>query len=62
MEIGEEVGMVRWLGRPPKLTDSELVFLAVAQVLLGFRSEARRLRLAREYLAGMFPYLPEQFG
>ncbi len=34
----------RWLGRPPQLTDSELVCLAVAQALLGFESEARWLR------------------
>jgi hypothetical protein len=33
-------GRVR-AGRPPRLTDSELLTLATAQVLLGVRSEAR---------------------
>jgi hypothetical protein len=31
-------------GRPPKLTDVELITLAVAQALLNIRSEARWLR------------------
>jgi hypothetical protein len=51
-----------WTGRPPKLSHAELVTLAVAQALLGYRSEARWLRAARKHLAGMFPYLPNQSG
>jgi hypothetical protein len=62
VKIDDELEGVRWLGRPPKLTDSELICLAVAQVRLGFHSEARWLRFAREQLAGMFPYLPERPG
>ncbi|WSK00052.1 hypothetical protein OG395_47575 [Streptomyces sp. NBC_01320] len=50
------------MGRPPKLTDAEVVTLAVAQALLGFHSEARSLRYARQNLAPMLPYLPQQFG
>jgi hypothetical protein len=50
------------LGRPPKLVDSELLTLAVAQVLLGVHSEARWLRLVPEALPGAFPYLPGQSG
>jgi hypothetical protein len=50
------------LGRPPKLADSELLTLAVAQVLLGVHSEARWLRLVPEALPGAFPYLPGQSG
>lgn len=49
-------------GRPPRLSDAELVTLAVAQALLGFRSEARWLRFARTHLRAMFPYLPDQSG
>src|SRR4029453_4541949 len=45
-------------GRRPKLTDAELVCLAVAQVLLGFASERRWLRFARTRLGHLFPYLP----
>lgn len=62
VKIGDEIGRTRWLGRPPKLRDSELVCLAVAQALLGFVSEARGLRFARSDLAAMFPYLPERPG
>jgi len=50
------------MGRPPLLSDSELVCLAVAQALLGYHSEARWLRYARKHLSGMFPYLPQRAG
>jgi hypothetical protein len=49
-------------GRPAKLTDAELVCLAVAQVLLGARSERYWLRFARTRLGHLFPYLPGQAG
>jgi hypothetical protein len=49
-------------GRPPRLTDAELLTLAVAQVLLGVRSEARWLRVVPAALPGAFPYLPGQSG
>ena len=62
VKIDDEIGGTRWMGRPPLLTDSELVCLAVAQVLLGYHSEARWLRFARKHLTGMFPYLPQQSG
>ncbi|SCD28773.1 hypothetical protein GA0115242_100715 [Streptomyces sp. SolWspMP-5a-2] len=44
VKIDDEIGGTRWLGRPPQLTDSELVTLAVAQAMLGFTSESRWLR------------------
>ncbi|MGY1700794.1 IS982 family transposase [Geodermatophilus sp. SYSU D00766] len=50
------------VGRRPRLTDSELLTLAVAQTLLGVRSEARWLRLVPAALPGAFPYLPGQSG
>ncbi|MFF2467414.1 hypothetical protein ACFVV9_37820 [Streptomyces mirabilis] len=62
VKIDDEIGGTRWRGRPPLLTDSELVCLAVAQGLLGHRSEARWLRFARKHLTGMFPCLPQQSG
>jgi hypothetical protein len=45
-------------GRRPKLSDAELVCLAVAQVLLGCWSERRWLRMANRRLGHLFPYLP----
>ena len=49
-------------GIGPKLSDAELVTLAVMQALLGFTSEARWLRHARAHLRHLFPYLPQQPG
>jgi hypothetical protein len=51
-------------GRQPLLSDSELITLAVAQVLLGFSSErrwVRHIRASADWRA-MFPYLPKQPG
>jgi hypothetical protein len=50
------------VGIPPKLSDAELVTLAVIQALLGFTSEARWLRYAGRHLRQLFPYLPGQSG
>ena len=46
----------------PRLSDAELVTLAVMQALLGFTSEARWLRHAHAHLRHLFPYLPGQPG
>ena len=48
--------------RRPRITDAELVCLAVAQVLLDCPSERRFLRLAMTRLGHLFPYLPKQPG
>jgi hypothetical protein len=52
----------RRLGRPKRLSDAELVCLAVAQVLLGARSEHHWLRMCYARLGHLFPYLPKQPG
>ncbi|MER6237645.1 IS982 family transposase [Streptomyces clavifer] len=62
VKIDDEIGGTRCLGRPPLLSDSELICLAVAQALLGFHSEARWMRYAHKHLRGMFPYLPQRAG
>ena len=49
-------------GHPKKLSDAELVCLAVAQVLLGARSEHHWLRMCYGRLGHLFPYLPGQPG
>ncbi|MCA1698572.1 MAG: IS982 family transposase [Actinobacteria bacterium] len=48
--------------RRPKITDAELVCLAVAQILLDCPSERRFLRFAMTRLGHLFPYLPKQPG
>jgi hypothetical protein len=60
--IDELLGPRLGPGKPPKLTDAELVCLAVAQALLGARSERHWLRFARDRLGHLFPYLPQQAG
>ncbi|GIH97986.1 hypothetical protein Psi01_86160 [Planobispora siamensis] len=50
------------LGRLPRLTDAELLTVAIAQALLGIRSETRWLRFLPAHLPGAFPYLPGQSG
>jgi hypothetical protein len=49
-------------GHPVRLSQSELICLAVAQPLLGFHSEHRWIRFALCHLRGCFPYLPHQPG
>jgi hypothetical protein len=55
-------GIRRPAGRPPRLTDAELICLAVAQALLGCHSEARWLRVCYGRLGHLFRYLPKQPG
>ena len=49
-------------GIAPKISDAEVVTLAVMQALLGFTSEARWLRFATDHLRYLFPCLPHQPG
>ncbi|HJW60911.1 MAG TPA: IS982 family transposase, partial [Actinomycetota bacterium] len=56
--VDDLLGPRRGPGRKPKLSDAELVCLAVAQVLLGCGSERRWLRLVGQRLGHLFPYLP----
>lgn len=49
-------------GRPPRISDAELIALAVAQVLLGLPNDRQFLALARYRLGHLFPYLPKQPG
>jgi len=49
-------------GAPPRITDAELITLAIAQVFLGLPNDRQFLALARYRLAHLFPYLPNQPG
>jgi hypothetical protein len=50
------------VGIAPKLSDAELVTLAVIQALLGFTSEAQFIRHAHTHLRPWFSYLPDRPG
>jgi hypothetical protein len=49
-------------GHPPRITDAELIALAVAQMFMGVPNDRKFLALARWRLGHLFPYLPQQPG
>ena len=49
-------------GRPPRITDAELIALAVAQMFLGLPNDRQFLALAQYRLGHLFRYLPKQPG
>jgi Transposase DDE domain len=55
--VDELVEPRRGPGCRPRLSDAELVCLAVAQVLLGYHSERRWLRAVHGRLGHLFPYV-----
>jgi hypothetical protein len=64
-ELRASPQVARWrpaVGIAPKITDAELITVAVMQALLGFHAEARWVRFARKHLTHLFPYLPQQPG
>lgn len=52
----------RGRGRRPRLTDAKLIYLAVAQVLLGIDGEHRWVRFAYCRLGHLFRYLPSRLA
>lgn len=49
-------------GCPPKISDAEVITLAVCQMFLGIPGDRRFLALATWRLGHLFPYLPKQPG
>ena len=49
-------------GRPPKITDAELITLAIAQVFLEVPNDRKFLAFAGYRVGHLFPYLPKQPG
>jgi len=47
-------------GRPPLVSEAELVALAVAQAAIGISSDRQFLGLVERVLPGWFPHLPDQ--
>ena len=60
--VDDLLGQQPHRGRPPRISDAELVCLAVAQVLVDATSERGWLRLVRGRLDHLFPYVPQQPG
>ena len=60
--LDDHVVQPRRIGTPPRLSDAELLCLAIAQALLGYDSTRRFLRAADSRLGHLFPYLPRQSG
>ncbi|WAE73224.1 hypothetical protein OUQ99_29435 [Streptomonospora nanhaiensis] len=50
------------IGFRPRLSDADLVTLALMQAMPGHTDETRWPRYARTHLAERFPYLPQQSG
>src|SRR5438309_145385 len=49
-------------GRPPRITDSELITLAIAQVFMGLPNDASFWRSLATGSRTLFAYLPRQSG
>lgn len=49
-------------GIQPRITDAEMICLAIMETLLGFTSERRFIRYAHKHLTSIFPYVPQQSG
>jgi len=63
--LKDRPGLAPWrpkVGIVPKLSDAELLTLAVMQALLGHGNETGWLRYATSHLSYLFPYLPGQAG
>jgi hypothetical protein len=62
VQIDDFLPVRRGPGHPPRITDSELITLAVCQMLLGLPNDRQFLALAAYRLGHLFPYLPKQSG
>ena len=58
--FADQLRAPRGRGRPPKVSDEELVALAVAQAVMGVCSDPHFLGLVARVLPGWFPHLPDQ--
>jgi hypothetical protein len=58
----DQKGLARLPGKPPRLSHSELICLAVMQSMLGYHNESRWLRHVRKELSHLFPFVPLQPG
>jgi len=62
VQIDDFLPRRRGPGHPPKITDAELICLAVCQMLMGLPNDRQFLAIAGYRLGHLFPYLPKQPG
>lgn len=62
VQVDDFLPVRRGPGRPPRITDAELISLAIAQVLMGLPNDRQFLAIAAYRLGHLFPYLPQQPG
>ena len=58
--FADQLRSPRRSGRPPEVTDAELIALAVCQAITGITSDRQFLGVVEKLLPGWFPSLPEQ--
>lgn len=58
--FADQLRSPRRVGRPPEVTDEELIALAVCQAITGITSDRQFLGVVGRLLPGWFPRLPEQ--
>jgi transposase len=58
--FADQLRSPREIGRPPEVTDEELIALAVCQAITGITSDRQFLGVVEKLLPGWFPRLPEQ--
>lgn len=58
--FADQLRSPRRIGRPPEVTDEELIALAVCQAITGITSDRQFLGVVGRLLPGWFPRLPEQ--
>lgn len=58
--FADEYSVAARLGRPAKVSDAEVVALAVCQAAMGVSSDRQFLGLVARVLPGWFPHLPDQ--
>jgi transposase len=58
--FADQLRFPRRIGRPPEVTDEELIALAVCQSITGITSDRQFLGVVGKLLPGWFPRLPDQ--
>ena len=58
--FADQLRSPRRIGRPPEVTDEELIALAMCQAITGITWDRQFLGIVEKLLPGWFPSLPDQ--